>query len=310
MKNKRRASLRKTMANINLSEIENILKNQYKYQPGKPGRPAISPIGMFLSFLLMFLRMESYRDYHHFLEKDHFWRRQLGFVGNPDIGNYSHFIERIGINTFKHLFNQIVQQLIIDEFLSISTIIEDGSILLANPDDPEAKWGWDHIKEEYVYGYKLHVMVDPKTELPTAFTITTANVHDSKQFHVLYTQIKTYDARFPTRFFIGDLAFDSTTIRQTLLKNLVTPIVKASKTRIRPHYPQWFHEKYIRRTSVERFFSRLKDYLNLKKLVIYGKQTLELYTTIILTGMLLIGYMNHLLGHSPRSIKTFKRLYT
>ena len=309
MKKERRANLRKIIANINLSQIENILKNQYKYQPGKPGRPPLSPTGMFLSFLLMFLRMESYRDYHDFLEKDQFWRRTLGFKDSPDIGNYSHYIERIGLNTFEHLFNQVVQQLITKEFLSISTIIEDGSILTANPDDPEAKWGWDHIKEEYVYGYKLHVMVDPKTELPTAFTITTANVHDSKQFHALYTQIKTYNARFPTRFFIGDLAFDSTTIRQTLLKNLVTPIVKPSKTRIRPHYPQWFHEKYKKRTSVERFFSRLKEYLNLKKLNIYGKQTLELYTAIILTGMLLIGYINHLLGHSPRSIKTFKRLY-
>jgi len=309
MKKDRRASLRKTIANINLSEIENILKNQYKYQPGKPGRPPVSPTGMFLSFLLMFLRMESYRDYHDFLEKDQFWRRQLGFNDNPDIGNYSHFIERIGLDIFTKLFNQTVQQLITKEFLSISTIIQDGSILPANPDDPEAKWGWDHIKKQYVYGYKIHVIVDPKTELPTAYTITTANIHDSQQFHTLYTQVKTFDARFPTRFFIGDLAFDSTTIRQTLLRTHVTPVVKASKTRIKPRYPKWFHDRYKKRTSVERFFSRLKEYLNLKKLNIYGKQTLELYTAIILTGMLLIGYINHLLGHSPRSIKTFKRLY-
>jgi hypothetical protein len=72
MKKERRASLRKIIVDINLSEIENTLKNQYKYRPGKPGRPPLSPTGMFLSFLLMFLQMESYRDYHDFLEKDHF----------------------------------------------------------------------------------------------------------------------------------------------------------------------------------------------------------------------------------------------
>jgi len=310
MKTTRRVSLRKIITNINLSEAENILKNHYKYQPGKPGRPPISPTGMFLSFLLMFLRMESYRDYHEFLEKDHFWRRQLGFKGNPDIGNYSHFIDRIGITTFETLFNKIVQQLITSEFLSISTIVQDGSIIPANLDDPEAAWGWDHIKKEYVYGYKLHVMVDPRTELPIAFTITTANIHDSQQFNNLYRKIKTYDARFPARFFIGDKAFDSSKIRQVLLKDHVTPIIKAAKTRIKPHYPKWFTDKYTKRVSVERFFSRLKEFLDLKKLRIYGKQTLELYTFILLTGMLLIGYLNHLLGHSPRSIKTFKRLYT
>jgi transposase len=154
------------------------------------------------------------------------------------------------------------------------------------------------------------VIVDPKTELPTAFTITTANIHDSQQFDTLYRKIKTYDARFPTRFFIGDKAFDSSAIRQTLLKDSVTPIIKASKTRIKPHYPKWFTDKYPKRVSVERFFSRLKEFLDLKKLRIYGKQILELYTFILLTGMLFIGYLNQLLGHSPRSIKTFKRLYT
>jgi hypothetical protein len=309
MKKERRASLRKIITNINLSEAEDTLKNHYKYQPGKPGRPPTSPTGLFLSFLLMPLRMESYRDYHNFLEKDHFWRRQLGFKENPDIGNYSHFIKRIGLDAFNHLFNQIIQQLITKEFLSISTIVQDGSILPANLDDPEAAWGWDHIKKEYVYGYKLHAIVDPKTELPIAFTITTANTHDSQQFPNLYHTITTYDARFPTRFFIGDTAFDSRAIRQLLLKDHVTPIIKAARTRIKSHYPKWFKHKYVKRVSVERFFSRLKEFLDLKKLRIYGRRTLEFYIAILLTGMLLIGYMNHLLGHSPRSIKTFKRLY-
>lgn len=309
MKKERRASLRKIIDNINLSEAENTLKNHYKYQPGKPGRPPVSPTGMFLSFLLMFLRMESYRDYHHFLEKNQFWRRHLGFKMNPDIGDYSHFIERIGLETFNHLFHQMVQHLITDEFLSVSTIVEDGSIIPANLDDPEAAWGWDHIKKQYVYGYKIHAMVDPKQELPIAFTITPANIHDSQQFNTLYQKINTYDARFPTRFFIGDKAFDSRIIRQLLLKDHVTPIIKAARTPIRAHYSKWFKEKYKKRVSVERFFSRLKEFLDLKKLKIYGKQALQFYLTILLTGMILIGYMNQLLGHSPRSIKTFKRLY-
>ena len=309
MKKERRANLRKIITNINLSEAEDMLKKRYKHQPGKPGRPPTSPTGLFISFLLMFLRMESYRDYHDFLEKDSFWRRQLGFKDNPDLGTYSHFIERIGLDTFNHLFKQIVQQLITEEFLSVSTIIEDGSILPANLDDPEAAWGWDHIKKEYVYGYKLHAMVTPKQELPIAFAITPANTHDSQQFPHLYKIVKTYDTRFPTRFFIGDKAFDSHTIRQKLLKDHVTPIIKAARTPIRSHYPKWFKEKYVKRVSIERFFSRFKEFLDLKKLRINGIQALQFYIAILLTAMILVGYMNHLLGHSPRSIKTFKRLY-
>ena len=100
----RRASLRKTINNLNLSEAEEVLKSKYKYTPGKPGRPPLSPTGIFLSFTIMFLRMQSYRDYHAFLEKDKFWRRTLGFKKTPDIGNFSHFLNRIGLQTFEKLF--------------------------------------------------------------------------------------------------------------------------------------------------------------------------------------------------------------
>jgi hypothetical protein len=49
--------------------------------------------------------MESYRDYHGFLEKDQFWRRQLGFKDNQGIEIYSHIIEQIGLDIFTKLFN-------------------------------------------------------------------------------------------------------------------------------------------------------------------------------------------------------------
>lgn len=310
MNNDRRVNLRKILSNINLSEVENILKNNYKYQPGKPGRPPLSPTGMFLSFILMFLRMESYRDYQAFLKKDQFWRRQLQFKQPPDIGSFTNFLKRIGVKTFEQLFTMVVQQLLDKEFLNIHTIAQDGSILKGNPDDNKGEWGWDHINELYIYGYKINVIVDVHAKLPVALTITGANTHDSTQFQQLYTTVKSYKTRFPTRFFLGDKAFDSSKIRTTLLKDRVIPVIKAAKTRIKPKYPPWFRKHYKKRTAVERFFSRLKEYLDLKKLHIYGRETVQLYAYLICIGMLVIGYINHLLGYSPRSIKTFVRTCT
>jgi len=310
MNNDRRVSLRKIISNINLSEVEDILKNNYIYQPGKPGRPPLSPTGMFLSFLLMFLRMESYRDHKAFLEKDQFWRRQLDFKQPPDIGSFTNFLKRIGIDTFEQLFASIVQQLIDKDFLNIHMIAQDGSILEGNPDDPEGEWGWDHIEETNIYGYKIHVAVDVNAELPIALTVTGANAHDSTQFQPIYDTVKSYNTRFPIKYFIADKAYDSTNIRTPLLKDQVTPVIKASKTRIKPQYPPWFKKIYKKRTAVERFFSRLKEFLDLKKLKIYGKETIQLYAHLICIAILLIGYMNHQLGHSPRSIKTFIRKYT
>jgi transposase len=310
MKKHRRVNLRKIISNINLSEADIILKKHYKYNPGKPGRPPITPTGMFLSFILMFLRMESYRDYHAFLEKHSFWRRTLGFKQTPNISSFTHFLQRIGTDTFEQLFQVVVQQLLDEGFLNLHTIAQDGSILEGNLDDREAGWGWDHIDEKYIFGYKIHTIVDTKTELPVTLNITKANVHDSKEFQTLYPKTKSYKTRFPTRFYIGDKAFDTTNIRKTLLKDDIHPIIKASKTRIEPQYPSWFLEKHKERVAVERFFSRLKNYLDLKKLGIYGKKNVILYTYFICIGMLIIGYFNQCLGYSPRSIKTFLRKFT
>ena len=310
MKIERRASLRKTISTLDLSKAEEVLESKYKYTPGKPGRPPLPPIGMFLSFTIMFLRMESYRDYHAFLEKHKFWRCQLGFDSVPDIGSFSNFLKRIGPSTFEQLFQVVVQQLLDEGFLSLHMVAQDGSILEANLDDPEASWGWDHIKEEYVYGYKIHVIVDVNTELPVTLSVTKAGTHDSTQFQRLYTEVKSYNARFPTRFYTGDKAFDSSSIRKTLFGDNVTPIVKASKTRIKPQYPKEFLKKYAKRISVERFFSRLKEFLDLKKLQVYSKNNVLVYSYIIIIGMLLVGYINHMLGYSPRSVKTFLRVLT
>lgn len=306
----RRASLRKTINSLNLSEAEEVLKSKYKYTPGKPGRPPLSPIGMFLSFTIMFLRIESYRDYHAFLEKHSFWRRTLGFKKTPDIGSFSHFLNRLGVETFEQLFTCVVQQLLDEGFLNLHMVAQDGSLLEGNRDDKQAGWGWDHIKEEYVYGYKIHVIVDTYTELPVTLSVTKANVHDSKEFARLYQNIKNYKTIFPTRFYTADKAYDSSNLRKILFRDNVTPIVKASKTRIKPRYPKKFLKKYVKRVSVERFFSRLKEFLDLKKLQVYGKNNVLIYSYIIIIGMLLMGYVNHCFGHSPRSVKTFLRKFT
>jgi transposase len=307
MKGQRRVSLRKLLSNLDLSEIEARLYEEYQYEKGKPGRPPQSPTGLFLCFIFMFLRLESYRDFQAFLIKDQFWRRYLGFSKTPDIGTFSHFLKRIGEPLFEELFDQIVQQLLNQHFLSRHCIVIDGSIIEAKPDDKQASWGWDHIKECYVYGYKIHVIIDTKTELPLTFFFTKANMHDSQAFSPLYAQVKSYDSQFQIVSFLADKGYDSYKIRKTLLNDEVKPIIKVSKTRIKPRYPAWFREKYRKRVSVERFFSRLKTYLDLKRLNIRGITQLKLVTYLISIGMLLIAYLNNQIGCSPRSIKSFIR---
>lgn len=307
MKSTRRVSLRKLLSNLDLSKIETRLYEKYQYQQGKPGRPPQSPTGLFQCFILMFLRLESYRDFQAFLQKQSFWRRYLGFKKTPDIGTFSHFLKRIDHEFFEEIFYEIVEQLLKKHVLSRHCIAIDGSFLKANQDDTQAGWGWDHINHYYIYGYKVHVIVDTKTELPLALYFTKANVHDSKAFTPLYHQVKSYDTRFRIVSFLGDKGYDSSKIRQMLLNDEVQPIIKASKTKIKPQYPLSFLKKYSKRTSVERFFSRLKTYLDLKRHNIKGITQVKPVCYLISIGMLLIAYLNDVIGCSPRSIKSFMR---
>lgn len=151
------------------------------------------------------------------------------------------------------------------------------------------------------------MIVDTKTELPLPCYFTKAHVHDSKAFTPLYHQVKSYDTRFRIISFLGDKGYDSSRIGQMLLNDEVQPIIKASKTRIKPQYPSRFLKKYSKRTSVERFFPRLKTYLDLKRHNIRGIPQVKLVSYLISIGMLLIAYLNDQIGCSPRSIKSFMR---
>ena len=93
----------------------------------------------------------------------------------PYIGSFTHFLQGVELVVFEQFFQSVVQQLIDKEFLSIHFVAQDGSLLEGNLDDEQGSWGWDHIHEVYVYGYKIHVIVDVSTELPVALSVTKAN---------------------------------------------------------------------------------------------------------------------------------------
>jgi len=57
MQDDEKRKVRKVISSLNLSELEGILKSKYEYTLG---RSLLTPIGMFLPFAIIFLRMEFY----------------------------------------------------------------------------------------------------------------------------------------------------------------------------------------------------------------------------------------------------------
>ncbi|MGB7956399.1 MAG: transposase [Candidatus Nitrosopolaris sp.] len=46
--------------------------------------------------------------------------------------------------------------------------------------DRDASWTWDHHREKYVYGYKVHVVLDSDSGLPVMLTITKAGYVENR----------------------------------------------------------------------------------------------------------------------------------
>ncbi len=139
-------------------------------------------------------------------------------------------------------------------------------------------------KKSFVFGYKLHMDVDAKTDMPLTFEIAPANRNDKIFFHKLYSTVKE---RFnihlnPNAKFLADAAYDATDIYQELHYDNVKPLIAING---RGHYKSSIPKDpdYGKRWSVERVFSRLKEVFGLAKNRFVGmkKVAMHIYACII-----------------------------
>lgn len=87
--------------------------------------------------------------------------------------------------------------------------------------DKDAKWGykWKGRKEIiWVFGYKVHVVVDVLTELPIAFFVTAANRNEGRVFRVLLKAAASYGLAIEK--VLADAAYDFNWIRKKIIKVL------------------------------------------------------------------------------------------
>lgn len=59
--------------------------------------------------------------------------------------------------------------------------------------DLDARWGYRDVDKPF-FGYKLHILIDIKPELPIAFRVTPGNVHDSQEYLNLLEDVQQQTA--------------------------------------------------------------------------------------------------------------------
>ena len=159
------------------------------------------------------------------------------------------------------------------------------------PSDGHAKWSVKkntHGKNEFLFGYKLHLLVDCEYELPIAANVSPGNVADVVRGTNVLSEARFTYSRFKPRHVMADAGYSSAKFR-TLIKRQywATPVID----------PNSSHRKAVefargtpgfgvlrkQRQAVERAFSRLKGQRSLNSLRVRrrGKVMLHCYLSII-----------------------------
>ena len=162
--------------------------------------------------------------------------------------------------------------------------------------DPDAGWsvkkGTQGVKE-YVFGYKLHLLVDCEYELPIAANVSAGNVHDVLRASNALSEARFTHSKFHPRYVLADAGYSSAALHRLIVRQYTaTPVIdlnpkhKRGRTRNDGFYrsPEW-KALYKQRQSVERAFSRLKGQRALNKIRVRGLRKVTVHSYLALIAM-------------------------
>lgn len=108
--------------------------------------------------------------------------------------------------------------------------------------DKQAGWGYDHMDRRHYKGYKIHLIYNTEHAVPLAYTVTTAKVHDNKQFKPLIKKLGP--GILETVGIYADRAYDSGDNVEDLACIRTTMINRRNKRNSKKEYPKYRIQYY------------------------------------------------------------------
>ena len=174
----------------------------------------------------------------------------------PDRTRFYRFARRVGVDGMIEILSVMVVRLMKQGIIRGKSVSLDATIISAwfkddrtkkderhlktcrheRTKDRDASWGYDHHRKTYVYGYKVHVLLDSETALPIALTVTAAGFGENRTVGWFVAMILKLGIH--VRKFFADTGYDSYATRLMVIEKLkAIPFipfnVKASKGKTR-----------------------------------------------------------------------------
>lgn len=211
---------------------------------------------------------------------NHAFKRRRGTPSQSALNRFKH---RVGVEGFERLFEELTRRLMKAGVAKGRWIVVDSSAVDAYfHSDPDARWGYTDVDKPF-FGYKLHILVDSKSELPLAFRVTPGNVHDSQEYLNLLDDVEEAD----TEHAYGDAAYDSEALRMASLNLYDLELHTPRNPRRRGGRARSSKTFKRMKSIVERVFSRLK-LLRFKDLKVKGFASAAIHFLLALVTMLVV----------------------
>ena len=276
----------------------------------------------------------------------------------PDRSTFYKFAERLGPDKIIEIFAVMVVRLMQAGIITGEKVSLDSSIIWAwfkdckyankpshdnrrcrhhRTRDKDASWTWDHHRERYVFGYKVHIAIDSLSGLPIMLTVTKAGYGDSRTVP-WFVRMITKRLRLQVKKFMADAGYDGYEVRLLVIEKLkAIPFItlnprnckgstkEAKHQRCRLLRYRWhaknflkrwwvdpdseeFDKEFDSRTFSEQGFSVGKGSLNLDALKGKGKSRTTLHAAMICMVMLGVAKTATEIGRPDltRSVKCFR----
>ncbi|MCJ7431554.1 transposase [Candidatus Bathyarchaeota archaeon] len=304
---KRYETLETLFGKVDLSFAQKVLNESYHVKDSV-GRPPRSPLGVFKAHLLRRLRhVPSDRMLVRQMWKDPRLRRICDIEENEPpygIAVLSRFRKRVGPERLMRIVDHAIETLIEKRRIKGETLAMDSTFIKAcsrrNLDnrtgysDPESRVG--RAVKTRDLGYRLHLAVDAKSELPIAMTVAPANENEKKHSIKLFEKASIHVK--PKRL-VADPQYSSQSLRDAALKQGTVPVIPYPRNqqrgvkgilridrKFKSHGPQELRRAYRKRVSVERVFSRLKNLTGLTQHGLRGLAKMTFHAQLCLLIML------------------------
>ncbi|HIK11070.1 transposase [Nitrososphaera sp.] len=229
-----------------LSFVDRIVDPDREKRSGPKG---YRPSSIFMALLLMYLQsMDSVLALVRFLNTHPQWLVTLDLRkavrGNiqykvPDRTTFYKFAERLGREKMLDIFISMVVQLIQLGIIKGDKVSLDCSIIWAwfkdckwsnsprhdkkkcrrnKSRDKDASWTWDSHREKFVYGYKVHIMIDSASGLPVMITVTTAAYGENRTVSWFVRMVLRLGVSVSK--FLADAGYDSNETRLKIIRRL------------------------------------------------------------------------------------------